>query len=172
MKYFLIFVVLILSFSCSLQDSNTSQLSWKLSASLQDSAVYSDIFFIDSKKGWLVGNPGMTFHSNDGGQSWTIQDSIQKYLLFVHFIDDQYGWATGTQSAYYTVNSGSLWNYEDLVCYICHAFGITFKVIYIDRENVVVFSHRPANNYVGASRHSFDIDSAKFSWVASYLFIS
>ncbi|MFQ6007489.1 MAG: YCF48-related protein, partial [Candidatus Zixiibacteriota bacterium] len=34
-----------------------------------------DVFFVDSKKGWAVGNSGVILYTADGGANWTVQNS-------------------------------------------------------------------------------------------------
>ena len=56
----------------------------------------SSIFFIDGAHGWITGEGGLLFYSNDGGDSWSIQNSkTAKNLNDTHFITSTVGWAVG-----------------------------------------------------------------------------
>lgn len=174
MRFIPIFIIWLLLFTCGpTQPDNTS--SWNQCCTLPDSGVYRDIFFIDADEGWLVGQYERIYHSDNGGESWELQNitdhsSIYYSLLSVHFIDKQYGWATGLRSAYYTIDGGKIWNYNDRVGYLLHVGPVTDKVLFIDSDNILVFSHFGGNDFVKVTRSTFDVDSAKFSWLSSHDF--
>lgn len=174
MKLLLIFIILILSFSCNQESTNSSDNppSWELVTSLPDSAVYSDIFFIDSKEGWLVGEYDLIFHSQNSGRSWEPQNSSahKPPLNTVHFIDNQYGWTTGLRSAFYTIDGGEKWNYVDLVLYGAITLPVTERIFFIDRENLLLFWFTLHHQTLSISHLMFFADSAKFSWLTSEQF--
>lgn len=54
------------------------------------------IYFIDSKKGWVVGDNGIILNTSDGGETWNLQDSGSLMRLGdVFFTDNNNGWAVG-----------------------------------------------------------------------------
>jgi photosystem II stability/assembly factor-like uncharacterized protein len=169
MKFTFLFIALLLSFSCYNQSPNSSDNppSWKQVAILPDSAVYNDIFFIDSKEGWLVGEYGLIYHSQNSGRSWEPQNSCDynSPLNTIHFIDHQYGWATGLRSALYTIDGGGKWNYVDLVLYGAITLPFTVRIFFIDRENLLLFWSTSYHKSLSISHLMFYADSAKFSWL-------
>ncbi len=81
----------------------------------------SDIFFVDSSKGWYctwhyISPPGFTGGSINntwtGGLYWWTQSWSQNILRSIHFIDSDYGWCTGDWVIYKTTN-GTTWNKLD-----------------------------------------------------------
>ena len=173
MKKLSILIILIISFGC--KENSTSPIntySWKLSSNVPKSDAYKDIFFINANKGWITGLKREVFHSQNAGVSWELQNSGDyDPLQFVHFLDEQYGWAMGYRAAYYTVDGGKIWKYHDFVDYGRITLPTTEKIFFIDRENTLVFwQHNVGNKSVGVSRYNFDADSSKFKWSASNRF--
>lgn len=67
-------------------------------------AQLSDVFFIDNRRGWAVGDRGTIWHTEDGGVHWSLQPSgVAAPLHAVWFVDAQTGWAAG---GYARPNSG------------------------------------------------------------------
>jgi photosystem II stability/assembly factor-like uncharacterized protein len=55
------------------------------------------VVFVDSSRGWAVGNSGSILHTTDGGGTWSIQASGTTINLNdVDFLDMNTGWAVGT----------------------------------------------------------------------------
>lgn len=77
----------------------------------QDRDLYSIRFAPDGKSGWIVGEEGTVLHSDDGGQTWTRQDSgTSKNLLKVCAIDSQNAVAVGADGAIVlTTDGGAHW---------------------------------------------------------------
>lgn len=70
-----------------------------------------DIFFINNQTGWAVTWGGTILKTNNGGSSWTEQNSgtIQD-LTEVQFIDDQTGWIVGLGGTILkTTDGGETW---------------------------------------------------------------
>lgn len=77
----------------------------------------SDIQFISSTKGWIVGNSGMIMKSTDAGNSWTaVNSGVTNNLQKIHFVNDQVGYAgfTGKSSILRTSNGGTSWQVVNL----------------------------------------------------------
>jgi len=52
--------------------------------------------FLDSMKGWVVGDSGLIMHTSNGGTNWTIQNSKTKAFLHdVFFLNERLGWVLG-----------------------------------------------------------------------------
>lgn len=79
---------------------------------------YHDVHFVDSSTGWYVGswydnpnNPRIVEHSEDGGNSWSSQNSSGYGLSSVHFINAMQGWAVGANGAIiHSDDGGSDWS--------------------------------------------------------------
>ncbi|MCO6456658.1 MAG: hypothetical protein J5I93_15275, partial [Pirellulaceae bacterium] len=61
-----------------------------------EDAELCDIRFVDSSQGWAVGDRGVIWHTQDGGQSWQLQDSpVSCRLESICFVDARRGWIVG-----------------------------------------------------------------------------
>ena len=175
MKSFIptLMIALFLAVSCDKNPNSPAKVyTWTPCATLPADGVYKDIFFIDADEGWLVGQSDRIFHSENGGESWELQHSGNGDLSTVDFLDKQYGWATELVASYYTTDGGTRWNYVDIVGYLSHIAPLTYKVIFIDRQNILIFHRNAGNSFVGVTRRTFNADSAKFSWIDTYYFPS
>ncbi len=81
---------------------------WALESFVQSEPVradaqLNDVFFIDPQTGWAVGDRGVIWHTQDGGQHWQLQQSGTSARLFsVWFLDGQLGWVVGGQAQPYS----------------------------------------------------------------------
>ncbi len=69
---------------------------------LRQDAELADVFFVNPRVGWAVGDRGAIWHTDDAGRSWRLQKSpVRCRLNSVFFLDDKHGWAAGgdTQAA-------------------------------------------------------------------------
>ena len=72
-------------------------------AAMQRDASLSQVFFGDAERGWAVGDRGVIWHTDDGGQRWRLQNSgVDDRLTAIHFTDADNGWAVGRQTRPYT----------------------------------------------------------------------
>ncbi|MCV2350588.1 YCF48-related protein [Paucibacter sp. Y2R2-4] len=71
----------------------------------------SEIFFLDAKTAWSVGEQGEIFKTVDGGKTWAKQNTgLRSPLLSVKFIDANNGWAVGSLGAVLrTTDGGANW---------------------------------------------------------------
>lgn len=71
-----------------------------------------DIYFADTEFGWAVGCWGKIFHTQNGGKSWSSQDSkTDSYLYSVHFSDRLNGWTVGNKGTIlHTQDGGETWD--------------------------------------------------------------
>ncbi|MDR3110816.1 MAG: hypothetical protein LBU65_14200 [Planctomycetaceae bacterium] len=82
----------------------------------------NDVCFVNAHYGWVVGDRGVIWHTNDGGKSWQQQSSpVNVSLQSVHFFNEQNGFAVGGYTIPYshngrgvvivTTNGGKTWNW-------------------------------------------------------------
>ncbi len=74
------------------------------------------VYFINKYQGWAVGHDATIVHTNDGGLTWELQQSLpekEKPLLDVVFKDENNGVAVGAYGLFYrTVDGGKSWQNE------------------------------------------------------------
>jgi photosystem II stability/assembly factor-like uncharacterized protein len=67
-----------------------------LARSMLDDAELFAVTFVDREHGWAVGDRGVIWRSEDGGQAWQLERSgVTCSLRDVHFADAENGWAVG-----------------------------------------------------------------------------
>ncbi|WP_297896922.1 YCF48-related protein [Shewanella sp.] len=80
------------------------------------SVQLTKVFFLNEKLGWAVGHDATIVHTQDGGQTWTLQmqsSEIEKPFLDVLFLNEQEGMAIGAYGLFYrTLDGGVTWNEE------------------------------------------------------------
>lgn len=83
---------------------------WNIQNTISTNRLNS-ICFVDSLKGWVVGNKGLIMHSIDGGKNWSIQNSnTTSELTSVSFYDSTEGWAVGYGGwILHTTDGGKKW---------------------------------------------------------------
>jgi photosystem II stability/assembly factor-like uncharacterized protein len=60
------------------------------------SGRFSDLCFVDTRTGWVVGEHGVILRTEDGGRTWTADNSgTTASLHSVSFTDASHGWAVG-----------------------------------------------------------------------------
>ncbi len=84
----------------------------------QDGPTGQDIHgvsFPDEQHGWAVGAEGTVVNSEDGGDSWSLQEvEVEADLKDVMFMDHQTGWAAGNEgSILFTDDGGDNWQVLD-----------------------------------------------------------
>lgn len=84
-------------------------------AAFHEDANLFDVCFIDPQQGWAVGDRGTIWHTQDGGESWSLQPCpVACRLESVQFLDARQGWAAGGFTAAYTQRAvGVLLKTED-----------------------------------------------------------
>lgn len=88
---------------------------WTEQAQVLGVGLYG-VDFVDSFRGWTVGDNGAILHTTDRGINWNPQMSgTSTRLRCVDFVDSLNGWATGDDGwAIYTTNGGIVWNQKNL----------------------------------------------------------
>ena len=85
--------------------SDDGGLHWTLTPIKE---VPISIFFIDDKRGWMVGDKSI-WQSEDGGRAWRKISSLYD-VERVYFLNDQHGWAAGDgKKVYETTDGGREW---------------------------------------------------------------
>ena len=71
----------------------------------------NEIYFIDSTDGWVIGNEGKIYATEDGGKTWLPQNSgTENKLESTYFIDGKTGFASGyNRTLIYTNDKGNTW---------------------------------------------------------------
>lgn len=67
---------------------------WNQQTSPVTAVSLKDAFFIDSNRGWVVGD-WQILRTTDGGTTWTAENSTMNVVNAVFFIDQNTGWAAG-----------------------------------------------------------------------------
>ena len=70
----------------------------------------TDIQFIDSQNGWIVGKEIPVMHTSDGGVTWYEQTGAYGHssrLMAVHFIDEVHGWTVGYDGCILRTSGGN-----------------------------------------------------------------
>ncbi len=79
------------------------------------------VHFANQSLGWAVGQRGGTsigdrgiiLHTTNGGVTWQEQASGLGTMNDIHFVDAQYGWATGVSTLLQTSDGGATWSSND-----------------------------------------------------------
>ena len=72
---------------------------------LEDAELF-DVQFVDAQRGWVVGDRGVVWHTNDSGQHWQRQTTgVDCRLESICFLDDNWGWLVGGFTHRYTHRS-------------------------------------------------------------------
>ncbi len=76
---------------------------------------HGDIFFYDSRNGWVAAGGGFVARTTDGGQSWqrSGQGVISGRMRAVHFVSQSRGWVGG-ENLYETSDGGASWQIRDM----------------------------------------------------------
>ncbi len=125
-----------------LQASGTT---WELLHSDYPEAVYTDVVFLNSTHGWVLGQENespssnlLILHTSDGGESWQLQFSHPLgWASIMDVVDEQTVWLNGFDHLYYTVDGGKKWNEIDVV-----SAGRAFSTVkFINRTDGWTASH-------------------------------
>ena len=69
----------------------------------RNDAALNDITFVNPSSGWVVGDRGVIWHTDDGGKTWRQQASpVSCTLNAVYFLNSHRGWAVGGYCQPYT----------------------------------------------------------------------
>jgi photosystem II stability/assembly factor-like uncharacterized protein len=79
---------------------NDSDLKWTKTSIDTESVktTWNDIFFIDDEIGWIVGEDGSVYKSENGGRTWVKESTgITSNLNAIYMVDYQKGWIVGEE---------------------------------------------------------------------------
>ena len=115
----------ILMHGCNSQQEQKPKFGrWEIVRQADWKTRFYDVFFIDHKIGWTVGNNegnsikeesnSVIAHTSDGGRHWTSQESGTLYpLRKIRFIDSQNGWIIGENGTILnTKDGGNHWHQQ------------------------------------------------------------
>ncbi|UCH63252.1 MAG: hypothetical protein JSU77_02020 [Fidelibacterota bacterium] len=111
MKIIALLACLIL-WTCVSSPTQSEPGTWQLVWESPGDGSYRSIHFVDSNHGWAVGDSGTIIHTENGGRSWTQQQSgSSSNLKVVYFINPQVGWvAGGDNTILHTKDDGQSWH--------------------------------------------------------------
>mgnify|MGYP001595643104 FL=1 len=104
---FCLLILTLLIFSISY----ASDSGWLYQNSYPTSRPLFGVRFVSPDKGWVVGDQGTILYTEDGGNTWELQESMTEMPLSdVFFINDKIGWVVGDiGTILYTENGGKKW---------------------------------------------------------------
>jgi photosystem II stability/assembly factor-like uncharacterized protein len=105
----------LLLFCTGLYTASAQERAWTWQNPLPQGNTLHATHFVDAQTGWAVGSQGMIYHTSDGGQTWTPQNSGTAFdLNAVFFLDAATGWAVGrTGTVLHTTDGGVAWTPQD-----------------------------------------------------------
>ena len=104
-----IIVILFLVTVYSQINKDTSNYKWRLISEV--SSGITEMYFVDSLYGWIAGSSGKIYATNNGGETWSPQNSgTTNILTSIYFMDENTGFASGyKQTLLRTTNGGDTW---------------------------------------------------------------
>lgn len=107
-----------------------AQNNWQVVKQATLGEVAETGFFIDENTGWLGGDKGVIYATDNGGAVWTVQrdtSSDQGDIHNIYFLDANTGWACGDDATVlYTTNGGTTWAPSGNVSTTEDLYGINF----------------------------------------------
>jgi photosystem II stability/assembly factor-like uncharacterized protein len=90
--------------------------SWQKVTGVPATVQFTSVFFVTPQLGWAVGYRGAIFHTEDGGGTWTTQNSgIRDSLLSVAFPTPRSGWIVGADGTIlHTADGGKTWTRQSI----------------------------------------------------------
>ncbi len=105
-------------------------LGWAALASPTTNTL-RDVHFFTQFKGWIVGDGGVIFFTNDGGASWTPRGTgTVRDMNAIQVLDNgKTGWVVGDDGEIYkTTNGGWSWTQQALGITVANLFDVHFPV--------------------------------------------
>lgn len=95
--------------------SDDNAVSWR-QVDVPVNNLLTELYFLDAKRGWVVGHDATILFTEDGGETWAIQhfDASMEPFFDVLFFDEQRGVAIGAYGqAMMTSDAGANWTMAD-----------------------------------------------------------
>ena len=76
---------------------------------LSNTSIRSDMFFLNSNRGWIPFSGGGVFHTFDGGRSWELRSGASGAAIgqqSIFFVDENNGWIAGSRGRSGDVSGG------------------------------------------------------------------
>ncbi|MFC1946386.1 YCF48-related protein [Chloroflexota bacterium] len=104
------------------EDGGNTWTGTGVNISLPGGTLFTDVFFVDSKEGWIttttMASSGSRvtwsplLYTRDSGESWYVQATPpDKWLKRIIMKDRKVGWLLGMGELYYTNDGGDSWNF-------------------------------------------------------------
>ncbi|MGB1295029.1 MAG: YCF48-related protein [Flavobacteriales bacterium] len=137
--------------------------SWSKNSSV--SMAILDIFFINENVGWLCGENGLIYKTENSAESWYLQpNSTTEWLHDIQFLNNNYGWAVGRNGrVVYSINGGDSWTpYPNPIPNNGHIISVDF----INEDNgwacasagkIIKYSKDPTLNTISVNSQNLNI---------------
>ncbi len=103
-------VGLLLALIC-LAVSVRAQQGWVLTRLGAGGQDLNAVYFLDSKRGWVAGDDGQVWRTEDGGRSWTQQQiGIKESISDLYFRDKENGYLLADNQILSTADGGATWH--------------------------------------------------------------
>ena len=76
---------------------------------MSNTSIRSDMFFLNSNRGWIPFSGGGVFHTFDGGRSWELRSGASGAAIgqqSIFFVDENNGWIAGSRGRSGDVSGG------------------------------------------------------------------
>jgi len=93
---------------CLLSPTTSATADWQLQLAGQQVPSLHDVDFVDTQRGWAVGDGGVVYLTTNGGASWEGRILGTQDLRAVEFVSPLRGWAAGAR-IYATTDGGTTW---------------------------------------------------------------
>ena len=130
---------------------------WEIVSEPYISSSLLDIYFVSENIGWGVGNDGTIIKTEDGGNTWTEQNSTTtKDIGKVFFLNDNQGWAgTGANAStpggtiLKTTDGGNTWTEIDYSSAVPNvAFTYCDGLLFLNDSTGYLLAGKSKSNYV------------------------
>ena len=125
-----IFIIICLLMSgCS---SDRASAGWSVVRQASWNTHFHDVYFVNEQSGWAVGDMGVIIYTDDGGSTWTAQESkTDKFLRAAHFINGKTGWIVGDSGVIiHTADGGKTWSSQ-----ASNTISSLYSVHFVDEKN-------------------------------------
>src|SRR5689334_18303861 len=112
----------LLLFVCAASPARAQNGGWTGGRQGVQGSDLNAVYFTDSKRGWVGGDGGLVFHTEDGGRTWARQTLATKESVNdIYFRDKEDGYLLVVNQIYTTGDSGQTWNLSNR--FLAQTFG-------------------------------------------------